>query len=158
MNSANSLKPVTTAECNLVLARFPDLTAPGFDSYYSTQQERRNARRAWKGLPPETCRPSTPITDPGVRGQISIARQFIREVGNRRKTINRNHGSYGLKHEAEQYMHEYVSNGAFIAAAHLEGYSIERDGPNACFSMGFKTEYRRYVGRGREPIAIDDPE
>ncbi len=143
-NGSNGLQAATLVECNLVLAQFPDLAAPGFNSYYVARQERANAGRARQGLPPETCRPPTPITDTGVRRQISSARQFIREVGSRRKTINRKLGtSYGLKHEAEQYMDEYISNGALIAALYLEGYAIERDGPNACFPLRFTTEYRR---------------
>jgi hypothetical protein len=40
-------------------------------------------------------------------------------------------------------MGAYISNGAFIAAACLEGYVIEREGPNACFSLSFTAEYRR---------------
>jgi hypothetical protein len=70
------------------------------------------------------------------------------EIGCRSKAINRKNGSYGLKHEAERYMGAYISNGAFIAAAYLEGYAIERDGPNACFSLSFTPEYRRLrIGR-----------
>ena len=109
-----------------------------------------NARRSREGLLPEVCQPPALITGPDARFQISCARQFIREFARRRKTINRKLGtSYGLKHQAERYMGEYISNGAFIAAACLEAYAIEREGPNACFSLGFTTEYRRYVGGGR---------
>ena len=136
-----SLLPATLDDCSLVLAQFPDLTAPGFDSYYAAQHVRKNARRAREGLPSEVRQPPTQITDSDVRWEISSARQFIREISRRRKTINRKHGSYGLKHEAERYLDAYISNGAFIAAACLEGYAIEREGPNACFS--FTTEYRR---------------
>jgi hypothetical protein len=148
MNGTNTLQPATLEDCNLVLAQFQDLTAAGFDRYYKAQHERKNARRAHEGLPPEVCHP-TPITDPGVRGEISSARQFIRKVGRRRKTINRKLGtSYGLKHEAERYMGVYISNGAFIAAAHLEGYAIKREGPNACVSLSFTPEYCRLLSKG----------
>jgi hypothetical protein len=141
---AENLQPATLEECESVLTELPDLTAPGFDSYYAASHERENASRARQGLPPEMRRPPTQIIDPNVRWEISTARQFIREIGRRRKTTNRRLGtSYGLKHEAERYMGAYISNGAFIAAAYLEGYTIERDGPNACFSLSFTTEYRR---------------
>ena len=46
MKRTDSLQPATLDECNLVLAQFPDLTAPGIDSYYAAQHERTNARRA----------------------------------------------------------------------------------------------------------------
>jgi hypothetical protein len=146
MNGTNNLQPATLDDCNLVLAQYPDLTAAGFDSYFSAQHERTNARRAREGLPPEVCYPPIPITDPDVRGEISTARQFIRKVGRRRKTINRKLGtSYGLKHQAERHMGVYISNGAFIAAAYLEGYAMKREGPNACVSLRFTPEYRQIL-------------
>jgi len=133
MNGTNNLQPATLDDCNLVLAQYPDLTAA-------------NARRAREGLPPEVCYPPIPITDPDVRGEISTARQFIRKVGRRRKTINRKLGtSYGLKHQAERHMGVYISNGAFIAAAYLEGYAMKREGPNACVSLRFTPEYRQIL-------------
>jgi hypothetical protein len=83
---------------------------------------------------------------------MARARLFIRENCRRTKTIRRAHHSYGLKHEAERWIGTkyprnveipYISNGAFIAAACLEGYAIETEGPNACFSLSFTPEYRR---------------
>jgi len=141
MNGTNSLQSATLEDCNLVLAHFSDLTAPGFDSYYEAQHKRKNARRAREALPLEEYLPPTPITDPDIRNEISSARQFIRKVGRRRKTINRKLGtSYGLKHQAGRYMGVYISNGAFIAAACLEGYAILRDGPNAFFALSLTFE------------------
>jgi hypothetical protein len=147
------LEPATLAECERVLAQLPDLTAPGFDSHYAARHERKNARRTHEGLPPEVRRPPTPITDPDVRWEISIARLFIREMGCPRKTINRKRSSCGLKHEAERYMGAYISNGAFIAAAYLEGYAIEREGPNTCLSLNFTSEYWRVL-RGWSNAAV----
>jgi len=143
MKRTDSLQPAMLDECERVLTEFPDLTAPGFDSYYAACHERKNASRAREGLPMEVRHPTTPITDSDVRKQISRARDFLRENCCRTKTIRRIQGSYGLKHEAERCMGAYISNGAFIAAACLEGYAIDREGPNACFSLSFTTEYRR---------------
>lgn len=152
MKKEDSLQLATLDECEFVLTQLPDLTAPGFDNYYADRHERKTARRAREGLLPQVRRSPTPITDPEVRWEISIARQFIRYFGRPRKTIYRKRGSYGLKHEAEQYMGAYISNGAFIAAACLEGYAIERGGPNACFSLSLAPEYWRLRSARRSAI------
>ena len=62
----------------------------------------------------------------------------------KRKTINRNSSSYGLKHEVEYYLQKvesvdnpYVANGSFICAAHFMGFTVKRlssDKPNACIN------------------------
>ena len=44
----------------------------------------------------------------------------------RRKTINMNHSSYGLKHAVERDKDEYVANGEFICAALALGYKMRR--------------------------------
>lgn len=50
------------------------------------------------------------------------------------KSLNRRHNSYGLKHLAERYRGEHVSNGAFIAGAILAG--LEHSGDyNPCFNV-----------------------
>lgn len=46
--------------------------------------------------------------------------------------INRKH-SYGLKHDAENDLGEYVSNGQLITAMLLAGYEIRERGYNPCF-------------------------
>lgn len=149
-----SLRPATVEECNRVLAGLRDLTAAGFNDYYAERHERENKRRAREGLPQEVDRPPTPITDSRTCKEIARARVFLRE--NCRKTKTGKVGSYGLKHVAERWVGEtysrhaeaaYISNGAFIAAAYLEGYTIKREGPNALFSLGFTPEYRRMQKR-----------
>jgi hypothetical protein len=146
---AENLQPATLEEVNSVLAALPDLTAPGFDSYYAASHERKNARRKLEGLPAEGRSPPTPITDLGVRKQISRARPFLRQKYQQRKTVRRTTGSsYGLKHEAERWSGGYISNGALIAAAYLERCLIERDGPNAYFSLSPTREYRRALRGG----------
>jgi hypothetical protein len=145
-----SLQPATPAECKQVLTEYPDLTASGFDTHYRDLHNLKNARLSQEGRPPEQ---RTPISEGDVRKQIARARAFLRENCYLTKTIRSKHGtSYGLKHEAERWIGKtysrdaeipYVSNGAFIAAAYLEGYTIEREGPNALLSLGFTPEYRR---------------
>jgi hypothetical protein len=140
---AESVRPATIQTCNGVLAALADLTASGFDTYYATRHQQRNARRVHHGLPPEVRGEPTPITEPDVRKQISSARLFLRENCRHTKAIHRTIGSYGLKHRAERWAGAYISNGAFIAAAHIEGYRIERDGPNAYFSLTFAVHHRQ---------------
>lgn len=66
--------------------------------------------------------------------QVEACRAWLRTYAQPRKTFNRRSSSYGLKHDVERDSdgHLYVSNGAFLKAALLEGYRIEPigDGPN----------------------------
>ncbi|MCK5601829.1 hypothetical protein KAR91_08175 [Candidatus Pacearchaeota archaeon] len=71
---------------------------------------------------------------------VEVCRRCIREWIDERRTINKNHNSYGLKHFVEIIYEGYISNGAFIQAALDEGYRIIPDGsnsPNAYFNMSF---------------------
>lgn len=92
-------------------------------------------------------------------GQVALCRRWIRCFVRPRKTVNRSRSSYGLKHDVERWTAQtpgewrnvdnrgrewfsdsaYVSNGAFIKAAVLEGYSVRQieGGPNAHFDMSF---------------------
>lgn len=130
-------KPETTAQdCARVLAQYPDLTANGFSN------------RTRDG---EICA-GAPLDSEETRAQIDRARQFLRECCYQTKTIRPFTSSYGLKHEAERWMrgvtsHSYISNGAFIAAAVLEGYRLERPaggGPNCSFALGETQQYRAH--------------
>ena len=57
----------------------------------------------------------------------------------RRKTINTDSSSYGLKHTVERAIGHYVCNGMFIAAALACGYKMKYwDGPNCYFAMSQK--------------------
>jgi hypothetical protein len=141
--TTENLVPATLEDVGHVLAHLPDLTASGFDNYYAAYHERKNAQRVRDGLEPGVRNQPTPITDLGVRREIARGRRFLKENCRRTKTIRRRIGSYGLKHEAERLAGGYISNGALIAAACLEGYAVEREGPNARFSLSFTGEYRR---------------
>ena len=70
-------------------------------------------------------------------GQVNTARNFILSTPNPHVTIA-GRGAYFLKHRAERHGRTYVSVGALIAAAVLEGLEPVRqtDGPNCRFSRG----------------------
>ncbi len=71
---------------------------------------------------------------------VEACRKCIREWIDERRTINKNHNSYGLKHFVEEMHEGHISNGAFIQAALDEGYKIKPCGPNspnAYFNMSF---------------------
>lgn len=65
-----------------------------------------------------------------------------------RKTINTNHGSYGLKHIVERAIASYTTNGELIAAMLIAGFKHKPDGwlqhgrrlsPNASFNIAEKS-------------------
>ncbi len=59
----------------------------------------------------------------------------------KRKTMNPRYSSYGLKHLAEDEIGEYVTNGAFIAAAIHCGfpYRLIDESPNVLFGISEKS-------------------
>uniref|UniRef100_UPI003F499960 hypothetical protein n=1 Tax=Amycolatopsis sp. CA-096443 TaxID=3239919 RepID=UPI003F499960 len=62
------------------------------------------------------------------------------------------HGSYGLKHIAEEVLGDYVSNGELIAAAIMAGYPMGKPhGPNVDFAMSKRdVDRQRARARGEE--------
>ncbi len=161
------LAPVTVADCERVLLELPDLTASGFDSYYVDLHARQNASRAHNGLPPKYRHHPIPITDLDMRRQTARARLFLTTNCRPTKGGRRRRGSYGLKHEAEQWIGRlypaaievpYICNGAFIAALWLAGYVLKRDGPNAWFHMSFTPEYRRFRDSVQGGLRTTPPE
>ncbi|PYF01813.1 hypothetical protein BJ122_11736 [Rhodopseudomonas faecalis] len=77
--------------------------------------------------------------------------EFIRAVDylsrfGKRKTINRNSNSYGLKHQAERFAKGYVANGMLIAAGLALGYTVrptDPGSPNAFFNITSKPAGKR---------------
>lgn len=60
---------------------------------------------------------------------------YLRENIRVRKTINRNHSSYTLKHIIENDI-GYITNGEFIMAALIAGYQMSNvNRMNPCFNM-----------------------
>lgn len=47
-------------------------------------------------------------------------------------------GSYSMKHVMERATGRYVTNGAFIAAALIAGYTFKYEAPNVLFGMSFR--------------------
>ena len=83
-----------------------------------------------------TDRDAGPPPDPE---QVKRCREWIKENGDRRKTINHRRNSYGLKHVGERVTGTYITNGAFIRAALEEGYEIAPSGKlNAYFNFSFR--------------------
>jgi hypothetical protein len=75
--------------------------------------------------------------------EVELARRWIRLFATPTKTIRRRYYSYGYKHAVERWteksgFNNYISNGAFIQAALLEGYRcapIRSSSLNAYFNM-----------------------
>lgn len=63
--------------------------------------------------------------------EIDLCKEWIKKFCIPRKMRNSRYGSYGLKHLVEGYYGEYISNGAFIAAAEESGYEVLPDGDNS---------------------------
>lgn len=70
--------------------------------------------------------------------QFEIACAYLEALGRPLRGFNTRFGSYGFKHLAEQWAGEYVSNGAFIAAALALGFRFRQDagdGLNCTFNL-----------------------
>ena len=81
--------------------------------------------------------------------QVVLCRAWLRRWAYRRRYINRMRGSYRLKHDVESAPGGfYVTNGAFILAAILEGYRAipcASGSPNAYFDLGIRKAPRPIV-------------
>lgn len=67
--------------------------------------------------------------------KIEKIRAEIRKYFTKTKSFNLKRSSYGLKHELERHIGNYVANGELIYAMHLEGYKIKRSGINCYFNI-----------------------
>lgn len=74
-----------------------------------------------------------PISDK----EVQLCKEWIKKCITKRKTINKEKGSYGLKHVVEKHYKTYISNGAFIKAAIDMGFNYKQNGLNAFFNMSF---------------------
>ncbi len=72
-------------------------------------------------------RPDLSSTPPNPE-EVELCRDFLRTYC---KPSTKGRGSYPMKHTVERVMGQYVSNGALIVAAIMEGYEQRpTDGPN----------------------------
>ncbi len=112
-----------------VMKTYPRLTACGFSSGQSPDFDADRAEM---------------LTDAFLR-EVDLAENLLR-CYRKTKTVSHLQTSYGLKHRAERYALEtgadrgdcYVSNGAMIVAAVVEGFVIKRVGrssPNAFLNI-----------------------
>lgn len=98
--------------------------------------------------------------------ECNRACQYLQYV-EKRKTVNRNINSYGLKHSVEHYFHKhypgrshslcYVSNGAFLCAAYFMGFDVKRKpgSPNAWINYSQKSPvflWREYCSKSYPDI------
>ena len=94
-----------------------------------------------------------------IKKEIKKALFFIDSVLEKRKTINhKGSSSYGLKHYAEEYIKHYnlynkdyyISNGAFIVALDIQGYTIKEiiePGYIGSNNLNILTNYKK-IGKG----------
>lgn len=67
--------------------------------------------------------------------EIIAASRWISARWARIKTINHRHSSYGLKHIYERVTGEYTTNGQFITAMLLAGFTAQMEGFNPYFAV-----------------------
>lgn len=73
--------------------------------------------------------------------EVIQCRAWLRAFASKRQSINTRAGSYFLKHIIEAAVGSYVSNGALIQAAILEGFEVRPIGPrnlNAFFNISLR--------------------
>lgn len=87
-------------------------------------------------------RPEWNISEEPDEEQVERCMRWLRAYAKPRQSINRKIGSYSLKHVVENSVFAgYVTNGAFILAAHRLGLAIVPDGllhPTAHFRLSFR--------------------
>ena len=116
----------------------PGITAIGFPSPQHIRPDGtfgRGPEGKWCDLSPSKY--------PILKSEVDLCQQWITQFCKPRKTPSR-WDSYALKHLVERCCGNYVSNGAFIAAAIAAGYApLHTSGTNARFAFwihedGFK--------------------
>jgi hypothetical protein len=103
------------------------------------------------GIEPNDSAPEN-LHDPAPE-QIAACRLWLRVFAIPTKTIRPARDSYSYKHLAEDFAGEYVSNGAFIQAAILEGFRIERARSHGSVNAWLALRIRR---RGETPGPAND--
>lgn len=79
--------------------------------------------------------------------EVALAKIFLSKLEKTTSVNRRCRGSYGLKHDAERYAGNYISNGALIAAAVELGFRVSpiAESPNAY--LGYTTKsWKAIVG------------
>lgn len=76
-----------------------------------------------------------PEPDPELLGRLDEVNLCLEWLERVRHNSTPNRGSYSLKHDVEHWAGQYVTNGAFIAAALFAGVPRKLDSPNATFAL-----------------------
>ena len=76
--------------------------------------------------------------------EVKLCEVWINKFIEKRKTINKEYSSYGLKHFVERHFKTYCSNGAFIQASINLGFELKEVGLNAYFNMGL-VKWERFL-------------
>jgi hypothetical protein len=140
-------RALARAAVRRVMQQEPQLTERGYDSPYARSSEERKMSHVERRAAFARRRDLT-LGNQNM-DEFELAWIYL-AMQQRRKTINFDFGSYGLKHRAENlsrkygmygHLGNYVSNGMFIIAAIASGFQakqMNRD-LNACFNISSKS-------------------
>ena len=126
-----------TKRLDLIMRQYPLLTMHGFGEFNQPAIASPKGRMALRH---------------GV-DEVRLAHLWL-ERQTRIQRINASHTSYGLKHLAEHDLGHYISNGAFIAAAVMSGWKVQRaspDSPNACINISERCARSGYARMNELP-------
>lgn len=131
---------LSTEDLISIVDKVPNLTWKGFrhNSFFDrdlSPEQREDMFRSDRNYLKEHC-----------LKEFELACQWLNNCS-KIKNINRRHGSYTLKHYVERWARKngiednYVSNGAFIAAAFYMGFKVVPivNTPNAYFNISQKS-------------------
>ncbi len=114
---------MTVRDIQTVMGEIPSLTHFGFGAY-------RDRSKSYKDYLRDVEKEKESLLC--AVDECNKACMYLQHL-EKRKTINGNSSTYGLKHSVEHYMRNlegiedyYVANGAFICAAHFMGFKIEQ--------------------------------
>ena len=108
-----------------IVKKYPCLTTKGFGVEYRTGEKSEDTRKRVKEAQQKLLESAEICT--------KIC-EWLKDVI-RTKRPNKQAGSYTMKHEVENAIGEYCSNGQFICAAIHMGFIFDCNGINACFNI-----------------------
>jgi len=88
--------------------------------------------------------------------EIRLCVEWLRRFGVPTRTLRPEHSSYALKHFVEQWSDQYVTNGAFIAAALIEGYQAKADFDGSLNAV-FNLSIRKWESAREQPGVVANP-
>ena len=108
----------------LAIEREPRLTYFGIGVYAENRKRATDVDREFKFLRAQ-------LLSPAGLAEVALCEQWLSEG----QDLD-DRGSYGLKHDVENWADAYISNGALIAAVLGLGYEYAVSGPNVVLSAG----------------------